>query len=222
MVTDPLWRVVYHPIVDRGGSVTGWEALARGPHPDPIPDLGTIYPTAIEAAPPNAPLHLNLCPSTLSVDNLPLLKMLSHQRPIVWELIESGTMTGTQTDVLLELLESTPAKLALDDVGAGTEDIGRLLTLPAAVTKLDITVIRAALESPDAAERVAKLVQFARTLGHRVIAEGTETLDHIERITGLGVDETQGWGWCQPMSGPDARAWVPRIDLTRPQLEIAI
>lgn len=223
MATDPLWRVVYHPIVDSSGAVTGWEALARGPHPNPIPDLGTIYPTAIADAPTTAPVHLNLCTSTLSADNLPLLQMLARQRPIVFELIESGQMTSTQTAVLLELLGSTGAELALDDVGSGTEDMSRLITLPATVTKLDITVVRAALADPATAGRVEKLVQFARSLGHRVVAEGTETALHIDRVTDLGIEETQGFAWCQPMCGADAHRWTPaRIDLTHTDLQIAV
>jgi EAL domain-containing protein (putative c-di-GMP-specific phosphodiesterase class I) len=53
---------------------------------------------------------------------------------------------------------------------------------------------------------VSSVVQLARAMDLRVIAEGAETEDQILHLSRLGVDAVQGFGLSRPMSADDLTA----------------
>ena len=46
---------------------------------------------------------------------------------------------------------------------------------------------------------VRAVVDLAKTLGMRTVAEGVETIEHLDQVTAAGCDEVQGYHFSRPV-----------------------
>ncbi len=94
-------------------------------------------------------------------------------------------------------------EFALDDFGSGFSSFSYLKNLPVDYLKIDGSFIRNLAESPMDQELVRAMVQVARGLGRRTIAECVENSDTLMLLRDLGVDYAQGYhiGRPTPMIG---------------------
>ena len=122
--------------------------------------------------------------------------------------------------LVLEVTESTlmhePARLAklvaglcgtgvglhLDDFGTGYSSLSALQALPVNALKIDRGFV-ATMETSDVIVR--STVTLAHSLGMRVIAEGIETTEQLERLRALGCEDGQGFGLSRPLDAATLR-----------------
>ncbi|SAI69419.1 signalling protein [Bordetella ansorpii] len=104
---------------------------------------------------------------------------------------------------MLEGLERCGIEIAVDDFGAGYSNLSQLAKLPYDVLKLDNALVRSVSSNARAALIVQAIVGLAKQLGHRVVAEGVETLQLRDFSQQWGCDEVQGFFIARPME-PDA------------------
>jgi EAL domain-containing protein (putative c-di-GMP-specific phosphodiesterase class I) len=55
------------------------------------------------------------------------------------------------------------------------------------------------------------IVQLARTLGIRSVAEGVETPEHLRMVREAGCDLAQGWLLGHPMPAEEIPGWVRSV-----------
>jgi diguanylate cyclase (GGDEF)-like protein/PAS domain S-box-containing protein len=90
-------------------------------------------------------------------------------------------------------------QIGLDDFGTGYASLIHLRRLPLTFVKIDQTFVQG-IGTDDEDERiVAAVVDLARNLGLRSIAEGIQTSDQLDRLRELGCDQGQGYWYAQPM-----------------------
>ncbi|MFY1663747.1 EAL domain-containing protein [Pseudomonas sp. Pseu.R1] len=108
----------------------------------------------------------------------------------------------------LERLRALNIDIAIDDFGTGYSNWTYLRQLPATTVKLDKSLV----ENLDANEKDRRLVEaivdLARRLGYRVVAEGAETEDVYEILCQLGCHEVQGYLIARPMTVSALEHWV--------------
>ncbi len=111
------------------------------------------------------------------------------------EITEHQAITDLSTATrFAKALRSMGAKIALDDVGAGTMHLGLFAPLHLVdYIKIDRNWIIPALESPAHARTAEGLIEFGKRLGVEIIAEGIETEAHLHLVEGLDVDYYQGF-----------------------------
>jgi EAL domain-containing protein (putative c-di-GMP-specific phosphodiesterase class I) len=80
--------------------------------------------------------------------------------------------------------------------------------LPAAELKIDRAFVSDLETSADARSIIAAVLQLARTLELRVVAEGVETIAQRDRLIELGCDEMQGFLFARPMSARALGLWA--------------
>jgi EAL domain-containing protein (putative c-di-GMP-specific phosphodiesterase class I) len=117
-------------------------------------------------------VHLELSENTLSTD-IPALR------------------------VLLDRLRERGFRLALDDFGAGNTALTWLRHLPIDVLKLDRS-FTATIDEAATNAVVRSILQLAKVLGIRSVAEGVETPDQLVAVTAAGCDYTQGYHLARP------------------------
>lgn len=113
---------------------------------------------------------------------------------------------GVAAAVLAELADMG-VRAAMDDFGTGWSSFASLLAVRAAWLKIDRRFV-SAIETPNGAAIVAGVVDLARRLGIRTIAEGVETPAELAAVRLLGADCIQGYLLGRP--GPLPLAVAPR------------
>ncbi len=99
----------------------------------------------------------------------------------------------------LRALADHGVKIALDDFGTGYSALDFLRRFPVDYVKIDKSFT--ANIGHDLTDRtiVTAILDLARSLGKVTVAEGIETSDQLEIVTGLGADHIQGHHFSKPL-----------------------
>ena len=93
----------------------------------------------------------------------------------------------------LRRLDVLGVTLSLDDFGTGYSSLGHLRRLPVREIKVDRIFVQRMGTDPQDHAIVRSVVDLARGLGMRVVAEGVEDQDTWDALRAMGCDSAQGW-----------------------------
>lgn len=99
----------------------------------------------------------------------------------------------------LKTLKEEGLYIAIDDFGMGYSSLNYLKNLPIHRLKIDRSFIIDIHSGSDFAI-VQSIVAMAKSLQLEVVAEGVESLEHVEILRGLKCDIAQGYYYYKPMS----------------------
>jgi diguanylate cyclase (GGDEF)-like protein/PAS domain S-box-containing protein len=164
---------------------------------------------------------LNLCIAVnLSMRNLLDLEFPEDVRRLLeeWKIdpallefeITESTMLAdpVRTKLILEKLSSMGIRLAIDDFGTGYSSLAYLKKLPIDEIKIDRSFVMHMREDEDDATIVRSTIDLARNLGLEVVAEGVESEEIWEQLTGLGCTVAQGYYLSRPVPPDVLRDWL--------------
>ena len=115
------------------------------------------------------------------------------------EVTESTFMDeGRGHEEVLGDLRALGPKLFIDDFGTGSSSLSYLRRFPVDGLKIDRTFVGDLLSGPQPAAVTAAIVNLAHELGVHVVAEGVETEQQAEILTGLGCRLAQGYLFSRP------------------------
>ena len=116
------------------------------------------------------------------------------------EITETVAMEDTQaTKLTFEKMRKTGLHVSIDDFGTGYSSLGSLRRLPAAELKIDRAFVMDLEESEKARSIAKSIIDMARALGLKVIAEGVETVGQSNILVDMGCDEMQGFLFSMPI-----------------------
>jgi len=128
---------------------------------------------------------------------------------ICLEIVEStiiGDLSAARANI--NRLSKAGVMIALDDYGTGFSNLRALLDLPLDALKIDRSLIQGIGSNNKAADLLTSIVQLARTLKVRVVAEGIETNLQSAFVTSAGCDLLQGYLFSQALSHDGLKAWL--------------
>ncbi|WP_417456957.1 putative bifunctional diguanylate cyclase/phosphodiesterase [Kordiimonas sp.] len=125
------------------------------------------------------------------------------------ELTESAIMANpTRISESLQRIRKLGVKVALDDFGTGYSSLNYLHQFPIDVIKIDRSFINQ-LEPGNAPYKILRMIgMLAKNLGHEVVAEGLEDIDHIKMLCDLEFGYGQGFYFSKPVKGAEASEYV--------------
>ena len=137
-------------------------------------------------------------------DLVSLLKEILHRYQldathIELELTESTLLKHeSHAESKLNQLHEMGIKISIDDFGTGYASLAYLKRLPIDILKIDKSFTDGILHDPDDIAIVNAIYGLAQGLGLKLVAEGIETKEQLDRIKELGVDYGQGYLWSPP------------------------
>ncbi len=217
-----LVRAVYQPIYSLStGQIIGFEGLVR-PAADSGFSTPTSLFVAAEATRRTVELDvvcaravlagaaglgderylsINLSPRTLESEAFSAQEVLALARrhgvrlsQLVVELTERETVDDlTRLQAAITTLRRNGVRVAIDDVGAGNAGLRLLSEVEFDILKIDLSLVRASATHGASEAVLRALGTLARNGGHRIVAEGIETAEHLESVLELRYDAGQGY-----------------------------
>jgi len=138
--------------------------------------------------------------------------LLRHDLPpssLSLEITESALMKNPKVaQATLRALDAAGVRLAIDDFGTGYSSLAYLQSLPAQVVKIDQSFIRGIEGDERKRALVSAMIKLSHDLGHRVVAEGVETLDVVDVLRDVDCDEAQGYLYARPLAPGAFEQWL--------------
>jgi diguanylate cyclase (GGDEF)-like protein/PAS domain S-box-containing protein len=125
------------------------------------------------------------------------------------EITESALMGDPgRARAVLTRLRREGIRVAIDDFGTGYSSLRYLHRLPATSLKIDCSFIAGVGNDPGALAIAASVIDLARNMGLRTVAEGIETAEQAEVLQQLGCSIGQGFLWSRALPLPELERFV--------------
>jgi len=122
---------------------------------------------------------------------------------VVWEILEDEGVKSY--DVLFDFIKEVKAlgcKVAIDDFGTGYSNFEHLMRMNVDYLKIDASLVKHVATDANSYKVVKTIVDFAKSLNLKTIAEYVENEEILEITKKLGVDFSQGYHFSAPIAKP--------------------
>jgi diguanylate cyclase (GGDEF)-like protein len=129
------------------------------------------------------------------------------------ELTESALLNREDhAESKLNQLHNMGLKISIDDFGTGYASLSYLKRLPIDILKIDRSFTDGILSDPDDIAIINAITGLAQAMDLKLVAEGIETIEQLEKIRGLKIDYGQGYYWSPPCSDEDYKDLLARLN----------
>jgi len=126
---------------------------------------------------------------------------------VVLELVETALVDlPSRVRQSMDELVKRGVQFAVDDFGTGYSSLARLKDLPAQIIKVDRRFVSGVGNDSSDFAVARAVVDMARAMGRKCVAEGVETATQFHVLRGVGVDAYQGWLFSRPVPAKEFRA----------------
>lgn len=220
--------MVFQPIVNlKTGACIGYEALARGPRGSPLEAPEVMFSLASKAGmvfqledvcknkiisqfsvPENQLIFVNLEPALLESKAYKKLSLFEKseglKNRLVIEITERMAIKDFHSmDSTLKDIRSLGYMIAVDDVGSGYSSLETIAYLKPDFIKINYSLVSGIFKDFIKQEISKTLVDIARKIGAKTVAEGIETLNDLACVRSLDIDYGQGFYISYPNSYPE-------------------
>jgi len=133
---------------------------------------------------------------------------------IIYEITERGLVaedSGIARDVMTKLRKRS-SHIALDDFGTGYSSLGYISSFPLDYLKIDKSFVDAIGTDALKAGLVDSIIDMAKRLNLRIIAEGVESAAQAAYLRAREVDLAQGWYYARALPAGDFIEFVHRFN----------
>jgi len=125
------------------------------------------------------------------------------------EITESTIMVDPERALrVLNGIAQLGITLAIDDFGTGYSSLAYLKRLPVRTLKIDGSFVTAMLDDEQDEIIVHSTINLAHNLGLKVVAEGVEDEQVLERLRQQGCDQAQGYFIEKPQPAEKVDTWL--------------
>ncbi|MFQ6404346.1 putative bifunctional diguanylate cyclase/phosphodiesterase [Methylophilus sp. 'Pure River'] len=125
------------------------------------------------------------------------------------ELTEGVALENPEGAVaMMDALSGLGVRLSIDDFGTGYSSLSYLKKFKVYKLKVDQSFVRDITTDDEDKAIVIAIIQLARSLGMKTIAEGVETPEQKAFLQTQGCDEMQGYLLSKPLSSNDATTFL--------------
>jgi diguanylate cyclase (GGDEF)-like protein len=130
-------------------------------------------------------------------------------RSLILEITENVLMHDVEdTRQALEEIKGLGVQLAVDDFGTGYSSLQYLRGFPMDILKIDKSFVEGVSGASDESALARAIIDLGDSFQLRVVAEGIERRDQLEKLRALGCDLGQGFYFARPMDAPALAAML--------------
>ena len=132
------------------------------------------------------------------------------------EITESAFPENTRALIgAMQHLSRMGIRLSIDDFGTGYSSMAYLKELPVDEVKVDKSFVANVVDDETDRSIVGSIIELARELGLRTVAEGVETQESLDALVELGCEYAQGFHIARPSASAELTGWLAERDATR-------
>jgi EAL domain-containing protein (putative c-di-GMP-specific phosphodiesterase class I) len=132
------------------------------------------------------------------------------------ELTESILIRDTENALAaVRRLKALGVKLSIDDFGTGYSSLSYLKRFEVDKLKIDQSFIRDLSSDPGDTAIVRAIIQMARSLDLRTIAEGVEDAQVLEHLQDFDCDEAQGYHFAPAMPAEEFAEYLSGVSVNQ-------
>jgi diguanylate cyclase (GGDEF)-like protein/PAS domain S-box-containing protein len=125
------------------------------------------------------------------------------------ELTESSAMNDPENAInVVNLFRQRGVSCSIDDFGTGYSSLSVLKRFPIRKLKIDRSFVMDVTTDSNDAAIVQAIIAMAHALNLKVVAEGVETMEHLEFLSSVGCDSIQGYLFSRPLPGEEMAAML--------------
>ncbi len=235
--------VEYQPVVDIATrQIVGAEALVRWKRGNAVISPASFIPLAEESGvislitdsvmdivardlprlmelDPNFHVAINFSAADLKNDGTidKLLEVLrksgASAQNLIVEATEHGLISGPETCEVVAAIRVAGFRVAIDDFGTGYSSLSCLQNLSLDFLKIDKSFVDTVGTDGVTSEVVLHIIEMARSLRLRIVAEGVETEAQAKFLKKRHVEFAQGWLFGKPMSIDSLRSRIGQCSI---------
>ena len=122
----------------------------------------------------------------------------------------------------LKALRTLGSQVLIDDFGTGYSSLSYLARLPVDILKIDRAFVSDLDQEGKQSPIVHAVIDMARQLGLKTVAEGVETAAQAALLGEWGCDYAQGFFYSKPVAAHHGRALLEHLRRERPLTDTMI
>lgn len=120
------------------------------------------------------------------------------------EITETVLITDLEMHVqTMDKLRDYGFRIEIDDFGSGYSSLNMLKDVKADILKIDMLFLRETENKERSRVILSSVINMAKALDMRVVAEGVETVEQMESLRNMGCDIFQGFYFSEPVSAEE-------------------
>ena len=125
------------------------------------------------------------------------------------ELTEGAAMHNPQSAIaVMNNLHERGVRMSIDDFGTGYSSLSYLKKFQVYKLKIDQSFVRDISTDQEDRSIVSAIINMAKSLGLKTIAEGVETAEQLAFLREQGCDEMQGYSFSKPLPADQFEAFA--------------
>ena len=128
------------------------------------------------------------------------------------EITESASADiGTNFIEVMKKIKEKNFIVSLDDFGTGYSSLNMLQDMPIDIIKIDKTFIDKIGKVDEKIDLIKYIIQMAKELNIKTVAEGVESKNQVEYLTNAGCDIIQGYYYSKPLSKKEFEEYIKKV-----------
>ncbi len=125
------------------------------------------------------------------------------------EITESHIMENAESAIaMMNRLRNLGTEISLDDFGTGYSSLSYLHRFPVDYLKIDRSFVTRMVGNTENAEIVHTIIKLAQNLKMKVVAEGIETAEQLDKLQQLNCEYGQGYFFSKPLEAEAANLFI--------------